>query len=399
LFYLKKFIKSHGIIFTVLLLFFLIDPYNLGFLFGYLLVVIIFLNTKVLKKLIDFDFVLLLIYSFVFASVYSTHMLAGVQYLFIYALFPAFFYIIGKKIVYNTHSYHEIFYLFFALSAVFSLSAVISVSLNLVQGGFVQTDRTIPMFWNGKLMKATAMGAYLTYNMCIPGLLLNYKRKLNKVFMLFAAGLYVLTLLAIFRLGSRTQLVISILSILVSLLFIIPNQTKKDNLKFIATLIILVTGFLLFFPIDLDADYFSVLGSRLKESDNAGSAGGRTERWTKSIEHLYSHPLGWEVEAFGFSHNMWFDVARYSGIISFILLIIITIRFYYKTYKAIRLNKAALLINSQILVYSISSFMIFFVEPIMDVLFFLFVSYCMFQGMIHGYIEKFDLKNLGKTNN
>jgi hypothetical protein len=371
------------------MLFFLVDPLMLGYLAGYLLIGIVVFKKNIFVKLLDFDFVLLLVFSLVSAAVYTTHMTSGIQFVIIYGLFPPFFYIIGKKIVYNTNSYHEIFYIFFALSALFSISAVISVSLNLIEGGFKQIDRTIPMFWNGKDMKATAMGAYLTYNMTIPGLLLNYKQKLNKFFMLFAMALYVITLLAVFRLGSRTQLGITLISIVVSLFFIIPNQSKKNNLKFIFTLIVIVAAFLLFFPIDLEADYFSVLGSRLQESDNAGSAGGRTERWTKSIEYLYSHPLGWKVEAFGFSHNMWFDVARYSGLIAFILLIIITIRFYFKTYKAIKLNKDALLINSQILVYSIASFLIFFVEPIMDGLFFLFTSYCVFQGMIHSYLEKY----------
>ena len=238
-------------------------------------------------------------------------------------------------------------------------------------------------------MKATAMGAYLTYNMTIPGLLLNYQQKLGKVFILSAITLFILTLLSVFRLGSRTQLLISVISILISLFFIIPNQPIRKNFKLIGTLIFLISGFLIFFPIDLDADYFSVLGSRLQESQNASSAGGRTDRWIKSLQHIISDPLGWEIEAFGFSHNMWLDVARYTGVISFILLIVLTIRFYGKIYKAIRLKKDALLINSQILLYSIASFLIFFVEPIMEGLFFLFVSFCMFQGMINAYIEKY----------
>lgn len=389
MFYFKKFINDHGVIFTLLLFIFLLDPYQQGFLAGYFLVILIIINASILKKLMDFDFFLLLIYSFVSSLVYSLHQISGIQFVFIYALFPAFFYLIGKKIVLKTKTTKEIFYVFFSLSILFSLSAVISVSLNLLEGGFVQIDRTIPMFWNGKDMSATAMGAYLTYNITIPGLLLNYRQKLSKLFILVAIGLYIASLLAVFRLGSRTQLGITLISIVVALFFIIPNQNTKQNFRFITTLIVIITGFLLFFPIDLDADYFSVLGARLRESDNAGSAGGRTERWSKSLEYIFSNPSGWKIEAFGYSHNMWFDVARYSGVIPFILLIIISLKFYYKTFKAIRVNKDALLLNTQILVYSIASFLIFFVEPIMEGLFFLFVSYCMFQGIVHGYLEKY----------
>lgn len=389
MFYLKKFISHHGILFTGLLVFFLLDPFNIGFLAGYLLSALLILNINEFKKLIDIDFFLLLVYSSVFSAFYSLNMVSGVQFLFIYLLFPACFYLIGKKLMLKTDSYLEIFFLFFALSVLFSFSAVASVTLNLLEGGFLQTDRTIPMFWNGKNMKATAMGAYLTYNMTIPGLLLNYQQKIRKTFILFAAIIFVVTLFCVFRLGSRTQMVISLASFLISFFFILPNQNTKSNFRLIISLIVLFGGFLVFFPIDLDADYLSVLGSRLQESQNAGSAGGRTARWLKSLEHIFSHPLGWEIEAFGYSHNMWLDVARYTGVISFILLVVVTVRFYIKTLKAIRLRKEALLVNSQILVYSIASFLIFFVEPIMEGLFFLFVSFCMFQGMIHAYIEKY----------
>ena len=384
--YLKKFFKDHGILFVVLLILFLIDPFNKGFLFGYLIAGFIFLNIPVFKKLLDLDFVLLLIYSGIYALIYSFTMEQGVQFLMIYLLFPATFYLVGKKIATKVDSQHELFYIFFFLSFVFSISAVSSVIINLVEGGFVQTDRTIPMFWNGKPMKATAMGAYLTYNMAIPGLLLFYRQKLGKVFIVLALAIFVGTLLSVFRLGSRTQLVITAISIVVALFYVIPNQTKRDNLKMIVTITLLVGGFLVFFPIDLEADYFSVLGNRLEESDNAGSAGGRTDRWTKSIDYMFTDPLGWEVEAFGYSHNFWLDVARYAGVIPFLLLSLITIRFYKKTFKALRVNKKNLLINGQILVYSIASFLIFFVEPIMEGLFFLFVSFCIFQGIIHGYL-------------
>lgn len=386
--YLKKFIKAHGIVFTVLLAFFLINPYYLGFLGGYALIAMLLLNTSELKRLIDYDFFLLLLYSFSFAVVYSLTAPAGVQFIFIYLLFPAFFYLIGKKIFYKTDSFLEIFYTFFIISFLFSFSALTSVSINLIEGGFAQVDRTIPMFWNGKGVRATVMGAFLTYNMTIPGLLLNYQQKIGKFFMLFAGAVFFTTLLSVFRLGNRTQLVITSASILISLFFILTNQTTRNNFKLIATLTILIVGFLIFFPINLDADYFSVLGSRLQDSKNAGSAGGRTELWIQSIEHIFTDPLGWEISSFGYSHNMWLDVARYTGVIPSILLVIISIRFYFKTFIAVRLKKSALIINSQIVIYSISSFLIFFVEPIMEGFFFLFVSFCMFQGIIHAYIEE-----------
>ena len=81
--YLKKFFKDHGILFVVLLILFLIDPFNKGFLFGYLIAGFIFLNIPVFKRLLDLDFVLLLIYSGIYALIYSFTMEQGVQFLMI----------------------------------------------------------------------------------------------------------------------------------------------------------------------------------------------------------------------------------------------------------------------------------------------------------------------------
>ena len=345
------------------------------------------LQPNILKKLADFDAFLLFIFSLIYAAVYSFKMEQGVQFLIIYASFPAGFYLIGKKVASTFTTSKQMFYVLFLLSFCFSITAIISIVLNLLEGGFVQTERDIGLFWNGKTLNATAMGGYLIYNLCIPGFLLLYKVKLTKAFRFFMIITFVVTLLCIFRLGNRTQLVLIVLNTLISLLFIIPVQTKVSNLQLIVRLIIISGIFLVFFPVDPDADYLSVLNSRLDQNDNTATAGGRTIRWTKSLELMMKEPFGWEKEVIGYSHNIWLDIARYGGVLLFIYLAFITIRFLSKTLNTIKRSKHTL-IQIQLLLFTFVTFIIFFVEPILEGLFHIFNFYCLLQGIINYYQQK-----------
>jgi hypothetical protein len=384
---LRQFIKSFGLVLAGLLVVFLLDPFRMGFLAGYILILSTILNPGLFKKLIDFDAFILFIFSLIYAAVYSFKMEQGVQFLIIYASFPAGFYLIGKRIASTFTTSKQMFYVLFVLSFCFSLTAIVSVVLNLLEGGFVQTNRDIALFWNGKTINATAMGGYLIYNLCVPGFLLLYKIKLTKAFRFFMIITFVVTLLCLFRLGNRTQLVLIVLNTLISLLFIVPVQTKISNLQLIIRLVIVGGIFLLFFPIDPDADYLSVLNSRLEQNDNTATAGGRTIRWTKSIELMFERPFGWEKEVIGYSHNIWLDLARYGGVLMFIYLVLITSRFLSKTLNTIKRSKHTL-IQIQLLLYTFVTFIIFFVEPILEGLFHIFNFYCLLQGIINFYQQK-----------
>jgi hypothetical protein len=308
----------------------------------------------------------------------------GVQFLIIYSSFPAGFYLIGKRVGLTLKSSKQMFQVLFVLSFCFSITALTSIVLNLVDGGWVQTQRDIALFWNGKTLNATAMGGYLIYNLCVPGFLLLYKVKLTKAFRFFMILAFIVTLLCVFRLGNRTQLVLIVLNTLISILFIIPVQTKISNLQLIIRLIILGSIILVFFPVDLEADYLTVLNSRLEQNDNTATAGGRTIRWEKSLELMFEQPFGWEKEAIGYSHNIWLDAARYGGVLMFFYLIFITLRFLSKTLNTIKHSKHNL-VQLQLLLFTFVTFVIFFVEPILEGLFHIFNFYCLLQGVINHY--------------
>lgn len=381
-----NYIQKVGFVYLIPFLFYLLDPFGKGYLFGYILLLALLLNSKKLIPLLDRDFVFLSLFSGIYAIFYAHYGQSGIQLIFIYAFFPGFFYLFGKYLVLPSLSTSQLVFLFFIIGFVFSFSALISVLINLKEGGFVQVGREIRMLGTGKPMKATLMAGYLTFNMCLPIIYLIKQRKIPLVLQLTAAVIFIATLLSVFRLGSRTQLVITILTIVISLLFVIPRQTIKANTRLFSFLILIVGFVLKFVPLNLNADYFSVLGSRLLESNNTGSAGGRTELWIQALQNLFTHPLGWQGSHVRFAHNLWLDVARYAGLIPFFLLLIFTVRSLRNTYKAVRKAQGELLLNTTMLIFTLASMLIFFVEPIMEGLFYLFTVYCVFQGMINAYL-------------
>jgi O-antigen ligase len=382
------YIREIGLIYLLPFAVYLIDPYDKGFLFGYVLTLALLLNGKKLISLLDRDFIFVCLFGMVYALFYVFNMESGVQFIFIYAFFPGIFYLFGKYLVLSEINTSHLVFLFFGIGFLFSISALISVLINLTEGGFAQIEREIPMFWSGKGVKATQMAAYLTFNMCLPIIYLIKQRKISIILQLLTGVIFIGSLLCVFRLGSRTQLVICLLSIIISLLFVVPRQTIKANTKLFFFLLLIVALVLKFVPLNLDADYFSVLGSRLQENNNTSSAGGRTTLWAKALVNLFKYPLGWLHTDSRYAHNMWLDTARSAGIIPLILLIIFTIRSLWNTFKAVRKTPNELLLNTTILIFTMSSMLIFFVEPIMEGLFFLFTVFCLFQGMINAYLKR-----------
>ena len=129
----------------------------------------------------------------------------------------------------------------------------------------------------------------------------------------------------------------------------------------------------------------------------AATAGGRTERWEKSLVNLVEKPLGWKLEEFGYSHNLWLDVLRVGGFISFFLLIAFTIRSLLQSKRAISVDSKNTALNNLIVIYTLAFYLQFFVEPIFEGSFHLMVIFCFFQGVVNGYRQKYSQEGSFKT--
>lgn len=381
------YINQVGFLVVFLFVLYLINPLNMGFLFGYLLLPFIYINTNKLKENLDKDFLLLFLFALVYGLFYAINPEDGIQYIIVYSFFPPAFYLLGKFWFDPVEEDKSIFFIFFLISAIYSLPVVISVYLNFLEGGFVQVERSIPYIWTNEPLSATVMGAYLTLNMCIPALLIVGRRSIPLVFKIIMVVLFILSIICSIRLGSRTQLSVFLITSIVAVVYMLRRQSAKQNailLLFLGATVVFVLNTISF---DLNEDWLTSFAGRMEgKGDNAASAGGRTERWAKSFEFMIKKPLGWDLKEFGYSHNLWLDVLRAGGIISFIILIIYSIRSFIQI-RSILKSTENLFINGLILTYALGFLLIFMVEPILDAAFSLFVLFCFFKGFINKYFE------------
>ncbi|WP_157373863.1 O-antigen ligase family protein [Arenibacter certesii] len=360
----------------------------MGYLFGYLLTPVVFLKSSFIRENLDLDFVLLILFSIFYALFYSFSADAadGKQFILIYSLSPPTFYLVGKFLVRLKPTSNTVFYILFFIGAIFSISAVISVFLNFQEGGFAQLDRSIPMFWDGSPISATIMGGFLTFNMCIPAVLITTQGKKGVAFNIGALCLFILSLICALRLGSRTQLGIFLITTVFAILYMLPRQSIKKNVWLFGLMAAVILYLIRNVSFDLNADWLTTFAGRMSGgTGELASGGGRTERWIKSLEYMLSHPLGWDIKEFGYSHNLWLDVLRVAGIIPFVILIIYSIRSYIQIKRTILINKESIYLNTQILIYAIAMFLLFMMEPIFEGLFSFFIVFCIYKGIINKY--------------
>lgn len=375
-----------------------IDPFSYGFVFGYLLSIFIFVNLKKLSHLLDRTFLSLFLFSTVYAVFYTFNLDMGVQFIFIYALIPASLYLAGKMLYIESEKLN--IQTLFLLGFLFSVSSMASVFKEIIVHGFVTIKRDVPSIWTGDIVPATNTAAYFVMNMCIPGILLvGYKQVKPHFLKIFSVLLFLLSLTCVLRLGSRTHLAITIFSVLIAVFYRLKKQNIVQNFVLLAVIFVGVNLGFAYLSLDSDSDILSAYADRMDSKEHGVStAGGRLNKWEKSIIYMFKEPLGWDLDEFGYSHNLWFDATRIGGVISFVLLLIFTFYTLRILLKVLRIRQKIFLLDGQLLIYFISFILVFLVEPILDGLFVLFSIFCAVVGFTQSHCLKLDLEKNDKNN-
>lgn len=389
----KAYLVDTGYVIIGLLILHLMNPFDMAHIFGYLLIVIFALSqqNRIVANL-DFDFVLLLLFGITYSLFDSLGENAGFQYLMMQAIFPAFFYIVGKILIRKELTHKNVLILILLLIFSLAITSLISVIGDLARGGFTQTGRLIKNFWTGNGTKATQFANYLIYCMALPPILITMRKNYKLIYLLLFILLYLTALICIFRLGSRTAFFIAIITFLIGFLLLFSQQNIIESVKL--TLALAIIGFIIlyFFPINVESEYFSTLGHRLQSENtsSASSAGGRTVLWTETLKNFYKYPLGgWNARRH--AHNLWLDIGRVAGVIPLIFLIFFNIKnvFNIRSLYQLPKTKNSLGVNMMFTLFSLSALISFFVEPILEGAFFAFTFYCLLQGTLKGYIDNF----------
>ena len=361
---------------------FFLNPFNYGFLFGYMLFAYLILIGEFHKNIAKPISLTLLVFSICYGIFYSFDLTLGSQFILIYALLPYSFLVAGRCLSVDKNN---LLPLLFVFGIFLSLPSILSVFQSIFLDGFVSLKRDVPNFWTGEPEPATNIAGPMVLNMCIPAVLIIRWKFLKHNYLTFISLLiFLLSVTCILRLGSRTHLVISVFAIFFAIIFKMSKQGALKNVIFLSFLFLIGNIAIAYVSIDGDSDLFSSYADRMESKKyGASSAGGRTERWAKSIELLFEKPLGWQVEEIGHAHNLWFDVARIGGIISFLFLLLFSFKIFQKTWViSFRKPIDDVKLAGILFIYGIGMNLLFFVEPIMEGYFNCFAMFCVLAGII-----------------
>lgn len=392
---LPTYLNKIGIPLLLLLILFLLDPFNLAINAGYIIFVFLFIfKGKSIITVLDMDFFIIFAFSFTYSAFVFFGDNRGVQYLIIQTLFPATFYILGKLLITKEITNKQLIILIVISGFIYSITILLSTFNNLVVNGLNQTDRFIPSFWSNDEIKATKAASFLIYNTVIPAILVANRKRFNLIFKIVLLVMYALTLIASFRLGSRTLIVVSIFTLMVSIIYIVFNQSLLANLKLISSLTALSVITYLFIPINFDSPIFSTLGHRMKNgaTESTATAGNRTQLWTDGLGNLFQNPLGWEYHMH--HHNLWLDIAKEATIIPLLFFLIHNFLSLSNIKKLFRISPKDLGLNVTFFLVIFSTYLLFFTEPVIEGNFFSIVVYCLYAGLLKKFLENKKAKNI-----
>lgn len=386
---LFKYLQNVGFVIILLLFIFLLDPYSLAIQSGYaMLVALLIFKGRTFVYNIDRDFLVIFAFSVSYSMFDYFGENRGMQFLIIQATFPPFFYALGRMMVSSKLSNKSVISLFLTIGFIYSITALLSIVFNLVEGGFIQSNRFIPSFWDGVEIRSTKVASYLIYNSVIPAVIVANWKKYGIPAKIVLLVIFGVSLIASFRLGSRTLIGISALSLFASFLYILYKQTLLDNLKLAATIVVLAAVIYIYVPIDWNSPIFSTLGHRLKSggaAESTATAGNRTELWAAGVKNLFEHPLGWKYHIE--HHNLWLDIAKNASIIPLFFFLVSNFFCYSSLKKAFSISGNDIGLNVTFFLYFFATFLLFFTEPVIDGNFFSIVVFFLLFGILNGYIK------------
>jgi len=385
-----SFVKKEKVTLLLLLITFL-NPFYYGYRIAILFIFIVFFNSRKYIFLFDKNVFLL----FLFAGSYEIFaalrpdaidktLISIIPNIFI----PSLMYLVGKKISAKyPKADTRTFFLFF-ISASFAFIPLISILTQILNNGFEFGQRSMYLIWDKKTeFAATGLGSYFSLSLASIGLLnvgskSGFQKKLNYAII----ALFVLSIICVIRLGSRTQLVIVLASFLISYILTFSRKHIFKNIFFIGTAVFLSVYL---FDTLSKLPEISILFERGDSGENGiATAGGRTGRWIGSFNSIFTDPWGWKFSRYGYAHNLWLDVARVSGVIPLFFLLLFTFSSFKLYVKSFKIVKYSTYLKLYITLLILSIFLGFNVEPVMDGLYLLFLIFCLFIGFLAGIVKK-----------
>lgn len=321
-----------------------------------------------------------------FSILYSLmHILLGISssHIPLYLSAPLLFYAFGCYITNRLYSRSSILE-FVALTVFFfSIVTYYTCIIDIGYTGLVNPRRVMGRIGGDEYdMAATLYGLNVSLGLaCLFGFLSIEKKERTLLHYLLPIS-FALSLLTTVHLVNRTGLVLAFFSLIIFLFY--GNKGRKS------TWIILMLVAVLFAYLSTKSDFASIMEAYISREEVEGhglsDAGSRSDKWMDALSRLFTSPFGWYKDInYTFTHNMWLDVARLTGLIPFIAIMGTTIVGYKDTILLYKIK------NDYLILILISILGVFFlecfVEPVMEGFELYFYLMCMFFGIQRQYLK------------
>lgn len=257
-------------------------------------------------------------------------------------------------------------------------------------------DRNTIDIWTNVKRSATLQATMLTmvmgssfYSLFI------VKKKLHKFIML---SCIILSLLYNLILGTRTLIIVSIVSFIFSCMIFIVFYIKKGavilkNAKILLSTIVII---LLIYNSNFMGIKEEIKDTKLLRRINKPYSTqeadiNRMKTIFVSFNNIFNYPIGGNTKKVGnlkYAHNMWLDVAKQSGIIPFTLLLLFSIINLWKCIKILRSREFS--VETKVFLVGIYSAVLLnmSVEPIIQGEPLFFIMFCNIAGMVEETVKK-----------
>jgi O-antigen ligase len=254
-------------------------------------------------------------------------------------------------------------------------------------------ERNVRLFWTPKeeVTSATIIGGYFAVNLALLPILFAQKvSKEEKRLALFSIFLFAIAIFSILNMSNRTGLLI-IVGSMVAFIFIPQKNRFRYSIAFVLFLIALVIIYLIN-TWGIRSWFENTLFFHRISQTSIYEEGSRFITWGKASRAIFEHPFGIPPNfrfnlGSNFAHNLWLDVGLKTGILPLIPLLIFTISLLFSMVKVVLNRKYLIFLRVLIAVTGIAFYVTFFLEPVMEGFFIMFLLYCFYFGIVEGVME------------
>lgn len=318
-----------------------------------------------------------------FFSYYYIFLCRGSQYLQLYYAYrsflaPIFAYLFGYAFTNSNHK--KALKIFIAVAVGRMIHGLLNEYISF--NALTANHRSVVDFWTGNEYVATLQATYFIFAIAIGAWLLIKPKLMHKA---IGTGLLILSLISGLLISSRTAIVM----VAVAVVYIIIFNQRKNAVKKSLILISLLAVIFVAYNYNLvgirSFIEHSNLMQRMNERGGDFLSTTRAQLSMQVLRSLFDYPFG--DMPFRYAHNLWLDVARQTGLIPFVLIILYAISTIYNLYRVnkqkVYLYDFYMLVN---LLYLIM-FMNFFTEPILEGAPTVFYIFCMINGAVHSLVK------------